>query len=98
MGKAKRALGGKFEITSDLGFPAIKDMESGQTLSLKGYGGLKGEYSVKKGINLSKPILAQTLRKASRAKSVATCSLALKSGHPRVRRRGRNERQGSPRA
>lgn len=64
MGKAKRAPGGKFEITSDPGFPAIEDRESGETLSLKGYGSLKGKSSVKKGIALSKPILAQTLRKA----------------------------------
>lgn len=63
MVKAKRAPGGKFEITSDLGFPAITDKESGKTLPLKGYGALKGEYSVKKGIDLSKPIFAQTLRK-----------------------------------
>ncbi len=64
MRRAKRAPGGKFKITSDLGFPAIKDKESGKTLPLKGYGALKDEYSVKEGIDLSKPIFAQALRKA----------------------------------
>ncbi len=87
MGKAKRAPGGKFEITSDLGFPAIKDKESGKTLSLKGYGALKGEYSVKKGINLSKPILAQTLRQAPGVKSVAASTLVHSKASPRQKKK-----------
>jgi hypothetical protein len=57
---------GRFVVQSDLGSSTIRDTETGKTFALKGYGALKGEYSVKKGINLAKPILAQTEKKKAR--------------------------------
>lgn len=38
----------------------IRDERSGRELTLKGYGSLKGKYVVNPGIDLSKPISAQS--------------------------------------
>jgi hypothetical protein len=55
----------------------IRNNRTGKILALKGYGALKGEYVVRKGINLSKPIAAQaTAKKKSRARIAKTSSRA----------------------
>ncbi len=85
MNKAKRiASSGKFVVKSDPGSSTIRDTESGTTFALKGYGALKGEYSVKRGINLTKPILAQAEKK--RAKSTAGSSLSQAKGPTRSKK------------
>jgi hypothetical protein len=77
MNKAKRvASRGKFIVKPDLGSLTIRDTETGKTFTLKGYGALKGEYSVKKGINLTKPILAQVAKKRPKASAGSTISQA----------------------
>lgn len=59
---------GRFTISANgKDSPAtIRDSSSGRMLHLKGYGALKDEFSVRKGLNLSKPIAAQTIKKGSR--------------------------------
>ena len=57
----------KFVLETAQGSSTIRDTETGETFVLKGYGALKGEYSVKKGIDLTKPIFAQTEKKAKTA-------------------------------
>lgn len=44
------------------GSSLVRDAKSGRILPLKGYGSLKGEFKVKPGVDLTKPIAAQTLR------------------------------------
>lgn len=46
----------------------IRDKRSGKVLPLKGYGSLKGQFSVKPGMDISKPIAAQTALEPSSAK------------------------------
>lgn len=73
---------GKFAVRSEpkSGLVVIQDKRTGKTLALRGYGALKGEYVVKKGINLSKPIAAQA---AANKKSRPRAAKPL----PRVQRR-----------
>lgn len=52
----------------------IRDSKSGRMLPLKGYGALKGEFKVRKGVNLSKPIAAQTTKKKAGKDPVAKAS------------------------
>ena len=83
---------GQFTVTSNgKGSPAtIRDSKSGRALPLKGYGALKGEFKVRTGLNLSKPIAAQAAkpkpRKAPAAKATqaqgATLPNGLRSGGP----------------
>jgi hypothetical protein len=49
----------------------IRCKETGQVYALKGYGALKNQYVVKRGIDLSKPIAEQAWRLASRKSSKA---------------------------
>lgn len=58
---ARNGSSGRFTIASegDGKRATIRDSQSGIILPLKGYGALKGEYAVKSGIDLSKPIAAQ---------------------------------------
>ena len=51
-----------------IGETVIHDRQTGKRLVLKGYGALKDEYVVRKGIDLAKPIAAQVAK--------------LKSGRP----------------
>ena len=44
----------------------VRDAASGRVLPLMGYGSLKGEFALKRGIDLTKPIAAQTLRKGGK--------------------------------
>ena len=45
------------------GFPTtIRDSASGKVLGLKGYGALSGEFAVRKGVDLSKPIYEQAAK------------------------------------
>jgi hypothetical protein len=66
---------GQFTVSANgKGSPAtIRDSQSGRALPLKGYGALKGEFTIRKGMNLSKPIAAQAAkpkrRKAPAAKA-----------------------------
>ena len=62
----------KFVVQTAPGSTTIRDTETGEIFVLKGYGALKGEYSVKKGIDLTKPIFAQTEKK--KAKTAAAAS------------------------
>jgi hypothetical protein len=50
----------KFILETVQGSSTIRDTKTGETFALKGYGALKGAYSVKKGIDLTKPIFAQS--------------------------------------
>lgn len=43
----------------------IRDEQSGREFPLKGYGAMKGKFVVKPGMDLSKPIAAQTERRGS---------------------------------
>jgi hypothetical protein len=55
---------GRFTVSANgKGSPAtIRDAKSGRMLPLKGYGALKDEFEVRKGVNLSKPIAAQAAK------------------------------------
>jgi len=66
---------GKFTVSTgdDGGGATIRDQRTGKLLALKGYGSLKGKFEVKKGLNLSKPIAAQVVKKAVK-KSAAKAS------------------------
>lgn len=44
----------------------IRDESSGRELTLQGYGSMKGKYVVKPGVDISKPISAQTLGMAKK--------------------------------
>jgi hypothetical protein len=72
----------KFVVQTAQGSSTIRDTETGETFVLKGYGALKGEYSVKKGIDLTKPIFAQTEKQKTKT-AAATNSLpaAKRSAH-----------------
>jgi hypothetical protein len=60
----RRSSTGKFIVSSSAGdgTVTIRRKGTGTVLKLKGYGALKGEYVVKKGIDLSKPIAAQAAK------------------------------------
>ena len=69
---ARNSSTGKFTVRSEpmSGRVVIQNKRTGKTLALRGYGALKGEYVVEKGIDLSKPISAQVAaKKKSRAAS-----------------------------
>jgi len=59
---ARNGSSGRFTIASKGNGKrtTIRDDQSGIMLPLKGYGALKGEYAARHGIDLSKPIAAQT--------------------------------------
>jgi hypothetical protein len=61
----RSAASGQFEVTPKSGSKSasITNKETGKTLPLKGYGDLKGELKIRKGIDLTKPIAAQTKSK-----------------------------------
>lgn len=50
----------------------IRDSKSGRTLPLKGYGALKGEFEIRKDLDLSQPIAAQVAKKGTGGKRPAT--------------------------
>ena len=64
----------KLERNGEGGCATVTDKVTGRVLPLEGYGALKGQFHVRKGIDLTEPIAAQVLKrkpgKASRAKSV----------------------------
>lgn len=64
----------KLERNGEDGCATVTDKVTGRVLPLKGYGALKGQFQLRKGIDLSQPIAAQVMKgkpsKASRAKSV----------------------------
>jgi hypothetical protein len=55
---------GRFSISGNgKGSPTtVRDSASGKVLDLKGYGALSGEYAVRTGIDLSKPIAEQAAK------------------------------------
>lgn len=68
----RNASSGRFVVSpngNDTG-ATIRQNASGKTLPLKGYGALKGQFVVRKGMNLSKPIAAQAARKKKATRSV----------------------------
>lgn len=73
----RRASIGKFALTrkSPNRAATITNKETGKTLSLKGYGAMKGEFQIREGVDLTKPIAAQASKKLSKStkstKSVA---------------------------
>ena len=73
---------GKFTLRSERGSGTviIQDKKTGKILTLKGYGALKGEYVVKKGINLSKPIAAQATRSKSRRATKSSSRVTRRKG------------------
>ncbi len=68
----------KFILETTQGSSTVRDTETGETFVLKGYGALKGEYSVKKGIDLTKPIFAQTEKKKTKTAAAASSLPAAK--------------------
>ncbi len=68
----------KFVLETAQGSSTVRDTETGETFVLKGYGALKGEYSVKKGIDLTKPIFAQTEKKKTKTAAAANSLPAAK--------------------
>ncbi|MEQ1936161.1 MAG: hypothetical protein ABL962_20080 [Fimbriimonadaceae bacterium] len=58
---------GRFTIRSESGSKrsVIRDKKTGKTLPLKGYGALKDEFVVRKGLNITKPIAEQVSKKKS---------------------------------
>jgi hypothetical protein len=52
----------------------ISDSATGKRLPLKGYGALKGEFEIRKGLDLSKPIAAQAAAGKARKRSAAKAS------------------------
>lgn len=71
---ARSQSSGRYTIASNgKGSATISDASTGKQLPLKGYGALKGEFEVRKGLDLCKPIAAQVLirkiRKSSAAKT-----------------------------
>jgi len=46
----------------------IRNKETGEVLTLHGYGASKGKFEVRKGIDLTKPIAAQVLKLEMRRK------------------------------
>ena len=67
----KSASTGKFELSPKSGScsATITDKKTGRTLLLKGYGAMKGEFAVRKGIDLTKPIAAQAAKLKSPRKA-----------------------------
>lgn len=65
---ARNGSSGKFTVRSgdDGAYTTIRDQRTGKLLPLKGYGALKGQFKVKKGLNLSKPIAAQVAKKSGK--------------------------------
>ncbi|RZF65780.1 hypothetical protein EWE75_03735 [Sphingomonas populi] len=49
----------------------IRDSQSGTVLALRGYGAMSGEYVVRDGIDLSKPIAAQAADVKPKEKAIA---------------------------
>lgn len=64
---------GRFTVSANgKSEPAIiSDAKTGKRLPLKGYGALKGEFEVRKGLDLCQPIAAQVLVRKSRKSSAA---------------------------
>lgn len=61
----------RFEPGADV--LVIEDKRTGKTATLRGYGALRGDYVVRKGIDLTKPIAAQAAKKVGhRAKKQPT--------------------------
>jgi hypothetical protein len=72
MAKNKRSSSTRrFTVTSNTNdrTVTIRRKATGTALTLKGYGALKGEYIVNKGIDLSKPIAAQAAKNRKTAAS-----------------------------
>lgn len=59
MAKKAAASGGP---ASDAPTHTVRDPETGRLLTLKGYGALKGQFMVREGIDLTKPIAEQVAR------------------------------------
>lgn len=65
-GRFTIAAGGKSEAA------IISDAVTGKRVPLKGYGALKGEFEVRSGLDLTKPIAAQVSIRGSRRRSKAS--------------------------
>ena len=61
---SRNSTNGRFSIAGNGKGSAttVRDSASGKVLDVKGYGALSGEYAVRKGIDLSKPIAEQAAR------------------------------------
>jgi hypothetical protein len=71
---------GKFSVRTERGSGrvVIQDKKTGKVLALKGYGALKDEYVVYKGIDLSEPIAAQAAAKTKSRRPIAKQPLRIK--------------------
>ena len=56
----------------------IRNKETGEVLVLPGYGSMKGKLELRKGIDLTKPIMAQVLKLEARAKRKSSTKPARK--------------------
>jgi hypothetical protein len=69
---ARNQSSGRYTIVSTgKGSAIISDARTGKQLPLKGYGALKGEFEVRKGLDLCKPIAAQVPIRKTRKSSAA---------------------------
>jgi hypothetical protein len=83
---AKRAPSkSKFVLETAPGSTTIRDTETGETFVPKGYGALKGMYSVKKGIDLTKPIFAQIEKRKAKTAAASTLSATKRSARAKKR-------------
>ena len=56
---------GQFTIVKEKGETVVVEKVTGKKLPLKGYGALKGRYVVRDGIDITKPISPQSIRKGT---------------------------------
>lgn len=60
---ARNQSSGRYTIVSSgNGSATISEASTGKQLPLKGYGALKGEFEIRKGVDLTRPIAAQVTR------------------------------------
>lgn len=82
---------GRYEVTPRTkSRPAtVTDKETGETFPLEGYGSMKGQFSVREGVDLAKPIWEQVKDKLERpvakAKSKAVAVAKVKAKATRSR-------------
>ena len=60
----------RFEPGADM--LVIEDKRTGKTATLRGYGALRSDYVVRKGVDLTKPIAPQVSKKVGRRASLAS--------------------------
>ena len=80
MAKIKRNTpAGRFTVTNaGDGTATIRSEDTGAVRTLKGYGSLKGEYVVRKGIDITRPIAAQAAKAEARKTAMSAARVPRK--------------------